>query len=89
MAARARSVLDDDEAPRLGQADRRRETGEPDQMLDRALGQSVALEAPHVAAPSEQIVEPLAKCGVELRRPVPPRRDLHFTHAIHGVRLAR
>ena len=44
-------------------------------MLDNALGQSVALEAAHVAAPFEQIVKTLAKCGVELRRPVPPFRD--------------
>ena len=44
-------------------------------MLDRALGQSVALEPPHVAAPFEEIVEPLAKRGIEFRRAFPPRRD--------------
>ena len=36
----------------------------------------------------EQIVETLAKCGVELRRTVPPRSDLHLPDAIHGARLA-
>ena len=45
-------------------------------------------EPPHVAAPSQQIVEPLAKFGVELRRSFTPRRDLNLTHAIHAARLA-
>src|SRR6185312_12961680 len=64
----ARLVLDDDEAPRLGEADRRREAGDADQPLDGAGGKRRALEAPHVAPPAQEIVKTLAKLVVELRR---------------------
>ena len=79
-ARRGAPVLDEDEAPRLGQSDRRRETGDADQPLDGAVGKRGALEAAHVAPPSEQIEQLLPERSIELRRLlalglVPPLRD--------------
>ena len=46
--------LDQHETPRLAQPDRRRETGQADQPLDRAVGQALAAEVPDVATPGQQ-----------------------------------
>ena len=84
----ARLVLDNDETPRLGQADRRRETGDGDQPLDRAFGKRIALEAPHVAPPFQEIVETRAKPRIELRRVSKQRSTRLFHHTILTTRIA-
>jgi hypothetical protein len=57
------AVLDDDEAPRLAQADRWREAGKLDQCFQGAARQRVAAEAPDIAAPDQK----LAQAGAERR----------------------
>src|SRR5882672_873879 len=58
-------VLDDDEAPGLAEADRRREAGERDQSLERTLLRPPAAKAPDVAPPGQEIAELVAKRRIE------------------------
>jgi hypothetical protein len=43
--------------------------GDGNEPLDGAGREWRALEAPHVAAPFQEVVKPRAKIGIELRRP--------------------
>src|SRR5580704_13333902 len=63
-----RAVLDDDEAPRLAQADGRREAGKLDQRFQGAVRQLIAPEAPDVAAPNEKLAQARAERRVEASR---------------------
>ena len=56
---------DDDEAPRLAQPDRRRQTGKLDEPVQRALGKRRRPEPSDIAPPHQQIAELLAKNRVE------------------------
>ena len=56
-----RFVLDDDKAPRLAQAHRRREASELDQRFQSAVRQWIGPEAPNVAPPDQQIAQARAE----------------------------
>ena len=81
IAARLSGIVDADEAPGLRVADRGREAGEVEQLLDHRLGNRIGAEVPHVAAPAQQLAQLVAEAVVELRR-APEGDDL----AEHGIR---
>ena len=60
-----RLVVDDDEAPRLTQSNRRRETGELNEALQRAARQGVAPEVPDISTPDYKVAQASAEIIIE------------------------
>ena len=57
----ALGALDEDEPPRLAQADRGGEACRRDQPVERAGRQRIGAEAPHIASPRHEVAQPGAK----------------------------
>ena len=78
-------IVDADEAPGLRVADRGREAGEVQQLLDQRLGDRIGAETPHVAPPAQQLLQVIAEAVVELRRT--PEGDDLAEHERHAARV--
>ena len=61
-------IIDADEPPGLGVADGGREAGEIQQLFDQRVGDRIGAEAPHIAAPAQQLAQLVSEAVVELRR---------------------